>query len=196
MSMKRTTAVILSVVAATLVFAAVSCNGESPTAVNSGAVDAAAIDAKVKPASEAAAVGPAHIVNGKGTVWVGDPWNAWINIPFHAKLDPDGSAKGSWHHRLRGNVGGGRIVVQVTCLSVDGNQAWMAGYSTQAGNPNNVGKWFGLHVIDNGEGYGVVDEMSRTLWFGPDEQRAIDFCALMPMDHEIAPLAGGNVQVR
>jgi len=191
MSMKRTTAVILTVIAVTLALVAVSCSGEAPTGL-----DAAALDAKVKAGSEAAATGPAHIVNGKGTLWVGDPWNAWINIPFHAKLDPDGSAKGSWHHRLRGNVGGGRIVVQVTCLSVDGNQAWMAGYSTQAGNPNNVGKWFGLHVIDNGEGYGVVDEMSRTLWFGPDEQRAIDFCALMPMDHEIAPLAGGNVQVR
>ena len=191
MSMKRTTAVILTVIAVTLALVAVSCSGEAPTGL-----DAAALDAKVKAGSEAAAAGPAHIVNGKGTLWVGDPWNAWINIPFHAKLDPDGSAKGSWHHRLRGNVGGGRIVVQVTCLSVDGNQAWMAGYSTQAGNPNNVGKWFGLHVIDNGEGYGVVDEMSRTLWFGPDEQRAIDFCALMPMDHEIAPLAGGNVQVR
>jgi hypothetical protein len=191
MSKKRTTAVILSVVAATLALAAVSCNGKSPTAV-----DAASVDAKVHSTSEAAANGPAHIVNGKGTVWAGDPWNNWLNISFHAKLDADGTAKGNWHHQFRTRVPGGRIVAQVTCLSVVGNEAWMAGYSTQAGNPNNVGKWFGLHVIDNGEGAGVVDEMSRTLWFGPDEQRAIDLCEQMPTDHLITPIIAGNVQVR
>jgi len=191
MSMKRTTAVILSVIAVTLALVAVSCSGETLTGL-----DNAALDAKVKPASEAAANGPVHIVNGKGTVWVGDPWNGWLNISFHAKLDEDGSAKGNWHHQFRARPGGGRIVAQVTCLSVVGNQAWMAGYSTQAENPNNVGKWFGLHVIDNGEGAGVVDEMSRTLWFGPDEQRAMDLCELMPTDHEIWPIIAGNVQVR
>ncbi len=191
MSMKRTTAVILSVVAVTLALVAVSCSGEPPTAV-----DAASVDAKVKSAAQDAANGPVHIVNGKGTVWAADPWNNWLNISFHARLDADGSAKGNWHHQFRARTAGGRIFVQVTCLSVLGNEAWMAGYSTQAGNPDNVGKWFGLHVIDNGEGAGVVDEMSRTLWFGPDEQRAIDMCELMPTDHLITPIIAGNVQVR
>lgn len=191
MYMKRTTVVILSVVAVVLAFAAVSCSGEPPTGL-----DAAAIDAKAEPASEATANGPVHIVNGKGTLWVGDPWNGWMNISFHAKLDQDGSAKGNWHHQFRARTAGGRIVVQVTCSSVVGNQAWMAGFSTQAGNPDNVGKWFGLHVIDNGEGAGVVDKMSRTLWFSTDAQRAIDFCELMPTDHLVTPIIAGNVQVR
>ena len=191
MSMKRTTAVILSVIAATLALAAVSCNGESPTALNSGAVDAAAIDAKLS----ATAGGATHLVTGKGTLWYGDPRFQWLNVSFHARLMPDGSAKGNWHYQFRTREPGGRIFVEVTCLSVVGNQAWMAGYSTQAGNPDNVGKWFGLHIIDHGEGHGVIDEMSPTRWFGPDPVRAADFCELMPTDHPIWPIVEGNIQV-
>ena len=97
---------------------------------------------------------------------------------------------------MAARTAGGRIVAQVTCLSVVGNEAWMAGYSTQAGNPDNVGKWFGLHVIDNGEGHGTVDEMSRTLWFSTDQQRASDFCEYMPTDHPVTTIIAGNVQVR
>ncbi len=189
--MKRTTTLVVAILAAALALATISCSGEPPTAL-----DSTSIDVSAKSTNPDAVTGPTHIVNGKGTVWVGDPWNAWINIPFHAKLDPDGSAKGSWHHQFRRRVSGGRIVVEVTCLSVAGNQAWMAGYSTQAGNPGNLGKWFGLHVIDNGEGSGVVDEMSRTLWFGFDEQEAMEFCEFMTTDHDVWPITAGNVQVR
>ena len=197
---KRATTFLVALLAAFLVLAAVSCDADGPTGPDTATlVDAGTLaDAEEGAAAAALASGVAHVVNGKGTVWLGDPWNGWLNISFHAKLDLDGSAKGSWHHqfRARGQTRGGRIFVTVTCLSVDGNQAWVAGYSTQAVNPANVGKWFGLHVIDHGEGDDVADEMSRTLWFGPDEQRAIDLCTLMPSDPPITPIAAGNVQVR
>jgi hypothetical protein len=91
-----------------------------------------------EPASDATVNGKAHIANGKGTGWVGDPWNGWMNISFHAKLDQDGSARGNWHHQFRARTAAGCIVVQITCSSVIGNQAWLAGYSTQAGNPDNL----------------------------------------------------------
>lgn len=189
--MKRTTTLLVAILAAALALAAISCSGEPPTSV-----DAIATSPTPMSGTGVASIESMHIVNGKGSTWVGDPWNAWINISFHAKLDPDGGAKGSWHHQFPGNVEGGRVVVRVTCLSVAGNQAWMAGYSTQAGNPNNIGKWFGLHVIDNGEGQATIDEMSRTRWFGFDEQAAMDFCEFMTTDHEVWPITAGNVQVR
>ncbi|MCL7972180.1 MAG: hypothetical protein M8866_08875 [marine benthic group bacterium] len=178
--------------AAVLAFPAflTSCDGQAPSAPE---VDLAAVEAQ--PAAKAGAGG--HIVSGKGTLWVPEPWNAYMILPFHAQLGSDGSVKGKWHHQLRGNAGGGRVIVEVLCMTVQGNEAWLGGRSTFAQNPNNIGKFFALYVIDNGEGEDAPpDRMTRTLWFGSDEQRMWGHCTYMPTDYDVWPLAGGNVQVR
>ncbi len=167
-----------------------SCDGQAPSAP---VVDLEAVEAQLAASPQAGE----HIVSGKATLWVPEPWNAYMILPFHAKMAADGSVKGKWHHQLRGQAGGGRVIVEVLCMAVDGNRAWLGGQSTFAQNPNNIGKHFGLYVIDHGEGEGAPpDEMTRTLWFSVDEQRMRDHCANMPTDYNIWPLAGGNVQVR
>ncbi len=191
---RRTTVLIVALLTALLALAAVSCDSSTPTepeATAATTVDAVSLTAKADRAAAAAGM----IVNGHGTVWVPEPHNAWMNISFHAHQNADGSVHGSWHHQFRSRTPGGRIKVHITCLGVDGTEAWLAGYAVQAGSDANLGKWFGLHVIDHGDGHGVIDEMSRSLWFGFDAQRAADFCTEMPTEHAVWPLAAGNVQV-
>ena len=178
--------------AAVLAFPAslASCDGQAPSAPE---VDLAAVEAQA--AAKAGAGG--HIVSGKGTLWVPEPWNQWMNLPFHAVEKPDGSVHGNWHHQFRSRDAGGRVIVEVLCMAVDGNQAWLGGRSTFAMNPDNIGKFFALYLIDNGEGKNdPPDQMTRTLWFSWDEQRMWDHCANMPTDYDVWPLAGGNVQIR
>lgn len=191
MSTQRTLVVAVPALVASLALALAACTGEAPTAPDSAVLGPAPV------AGEAsfAAGGAAHVVTGKGTLWAPDPWNEYINIAFDARVMPDGSARGHWHHQFRSRTPNGRIFVQVTCLTVVGNQAWMAGYAVQAGAEGNIGRPFGLRVVDNGEGAGAVDQMTRTIWPGGLGGEPSDFCANMPTDHPLWPLAGGNVQV-
>jgi hypothetical protein len=138
-----------------------------------------------------------HVVTGKGTLWVPEPSNNWINIAFNVVQGPDGQVHGLWHHQFRSRRSRGRIMVEVGCMSVSGNEAWFAGRAVQAGAEGNIGRYFGLRVIDNGEGANAPpDEMTRTVWFQYDPQVAWDFCSNMPTDSPVWPLDGGNVQVR
>lgn len=89
------------------------------------------------------------------------------------------------------------MIVEVECISVRGNEAWLGGRSIYAMNEDNIGKAFALYLIDNGEGGNAPsDQMTRTLWFRSDVQRMWDHCADMPTDYDVWPLAGGNVQIR
>lgn len=192
MSIQRTLVRAAPAVAASLAFALVACTSDAPTALDSAApgTDLVAVGA------DFAAGGVTHVVTGKGTLWVPDPQNEYINIAFDARVMPDGSARGHWHHQFRSRTPAGRIFVEVTCLTVVGNQAWMAGYAIQAGAESNLGRPFGLRVVDNGEGNGAVDQMTRTIWPGGVGGEPSDYCTNMPTDHPLWPLAGGNVQVR
>ena len=185
----------LNLMIATFVLLAVaSCEPNLPTE------PAATLDRTAEGLSSGAAspltrADAGHVVNGHGAVWV-ESGSQYMNISFQARRNAAGEVTGTWHHQFRSRTPAGRVKVSVTCLSVSGNEAWLAGYAVQAGSEANLGKWFGLHVIDRGEGHGVVDEMSRTLWFGFDPDHASAFCATMPIDHDLWPLAEGNVQVR
>lgn len=191
MSIQRTIFAFLLAIVAVLALALVACS-EAPTAPESSPRQADL----VAPEASFAAGGVTHVVTGKGTLWAPDPFNEYVNIAFSARLMPDGSANGYWHHQFRSRTPEGRVFVQVTCLTVVGNQAWMGGYAVQAGAEGNVGRPFGLRVVDDGEGEDAVDQMTRTLWPGAVGEDPADFCAAMPTDQPLWPLAGGNVQVR
>ena len=190
MSTHRRLVAAVPAFAAVLALALVACTAEAPTAP-----DSAVSGQDLVTGAAFAAGGATHVVTGKGTLWVPDPSNEYINIAFDARLTPDGSASGHWHHQFRSRTPGGRVFVEVTCLTVVGNQAWMAGYAVQAGAEGNIGRPFGLRVVDGGEGNGTVDQMTRTIWPGGLGGGPSDYCAAMPTDHPLWPLAGGNVQV-
>ena len=174
-----------------LPFALISCVGDSPTALRSAP---SSPDASASNATSLAATGAAHVVNGGGAVWRSD-LGVWYHTAVTARVMPNGSASGNWHYWVRGRELRSRIFVKVSCLTVVGNEAWMVGQSSQARNPANVGKWFGLHVVDNGEGSGAAELMSGTAWLGFDAAAAADYCtgAVPTIDWT---LADGNFQVR
>ncbi len=192
MSIQRTPVGVARPVVAVLALALAACTGEAPTAPESPppGQDLVATEAIFAPGDAA------HVVTGKGTLWAPDPWNEYVNISFTARSMPDGSASGYWHHQFRSRTPEGRVFIKVTCLTVVGNEAWMGGYAVQAGAESNVGRPFGLRVVDNGEGTGAVDQMTRTIWPGGLGGEPSDFCANTPTDQPLWPLAGGNVQVR
>lgn len=49
------------------------------------------------------------------------------NFSLIALQRADGSVEGQWIDRLSQNFGGGGIFVEVTCLAIDGNTAWVGG---------------------------------------------------------------------
>jgi hypothetical protein len=191
---RRTSTLLFAIIAVFLVFAVASCESGPPTE-SVLFLDRTADGSSSGAASHVAEDVTGHIVNGHGVVWV-ESRSQHVNISFHARQHADGSVHGSWHHQFRSRTPGGRIKVDLTCLGVSENEAWLAGHAVQAGSDANLGKWFGLHVIDHGEGHGAADEMSRSLWFGFDPEQASDFCSTMPIDHDVWPVEAGNVQVR
>jgi hypothetical protein len=172
-------------------FVLVSCASESPTALSSASVVSDAVPTQ---ASGAIVGNSAHQVSGGGAIWRSD-LGVWYYTTVTARFMPDGSASGNWHYWVRARELRSRIFVKVSCLTVVGNEAWMVGQSTQAEAVANIGKWFGLHVVDNGEGHGVADVMSNTLWFGTDAAAAAAFCTGSAPSADW-PLADGNLQVR
>jgi hypothetical protein len=169
----------------------VACASESPTALNDASLEA---DAVTTHASSAINGNTAQSISGGGAIWRSD-LGVWYYTAVTARVLPNGSPGGNWHYWIRARELGSRIFVKVSCLTIAGNEAWMVGQSTQAEAVANIGKWFGLHVIDNGEGHGVADVMSNTLWFGTDAAAAAAYCTGSTASVDW-PLADGNIQVR
>ena len=89
----------------------------------------------------------------------------WSTYEIHARLMPDGTVDGTWQSRRhRGPLGGAKRHGRVTCMVVEGNQAWLGGVIEKAIDPNFVGDPIGFRVVDNGTGAGAApDLLGRTL---------------------------------
>jgi len=180
---------VCALLGAFLVLSLLSCDGEVPVDPDA-AVAEAVLSAKAHPAT--------HSVTGQATSWYEGPTGAqgWLHISLSARLQPDGSAKGNFHWQWRSRDPGGRIFVKVECLAISGSEARMVGKASQAGNPDNVGKWMGLYVKDGGEGRGAPPDLIFQRWFGTLGAEAIDFCrAPQPEDPVPRELTAGNIQV-
>jgi hypothetical protein len=176
-----------AVALAACVLALTSCDVQVPS---DPVVDLAPIHAQFE------ARAPAHLVTGKGTVWH-PTREQWMEIEFNVQQLADGSVDGKWHYLYHSRRPRGRIMARVICMSVVGNSAWLGGQAIQAMNEQNIGKWFGLRVVDHGEGaVEPGDEMTTSLWFGVNENMAWDFCSGMPTNHALQEITRGNIQVR
>lgn len=189
--MRRVLVCTSAVVAAFIAVSLSSCDGEMPVSPDASAdMTVDGLQAAAQPAT--------HSVTGQGTSWYERGGNeGWMIIALAARQMPDGSVKGNFHWQVRTREWGGRIFVKVSCLTVAGNEARMVGQASQAGNPDNVGKWMGLYVQDNGQGSGALPDRIFQRWFGSFEEEAMLFCAgPRPEDPEPREVLAGNIQVR
>ena len=132
------------------------------------------------------------VVSGSGHIEAGDGLR---NFTFHAVKRPDGSVAGSYQIR-RTDLGVG-FTVDVKCLSVVGNGAWVGGHiasSTQAGV--NVGTVSYFYAFDNGEGSDASPDIVSIARINDVPAALEEFCTERPQLLPPRNVLLGNVQIR
>jgi hypothetical protein len=129
--------------------------------------------------------GPAS-ATGAGHTGSGDERRTFS---FNAVEQPDGSATGSAQLFARGFPA--MVHMQVTCLRVDGNVAYVSGLNTKAEPDVFEGIYAVFAVEDDGEGT-AADRVSQ---FHPAAAQNEDAC-LTESPSDFFPIEQGNVQVR
>jgi hypothetical protein len=113
---------------------------------------------------------------------------------FHAIEHPDGSVTGSYKVERTDN--GQYFIVDVTCLSVEGNTAWVAGRIVETNIAVvRVGTVSYFFAIDNGEGGDTPDVISIAR-INDRDGADVEFCTTHPLLLPRLVVANGNVQVR
>lgn len=108
---------------------------------------------------------------------------------FSAVMLSDGSAAGS--AQLFARSFPAKVHMQVTCLRVEGNVAYVSGLNTTADPDVFEGIYAIFAVEDNGEG----DAVDRVTQFHPAATQNEDAC-LTESPSDFFPIEQGNVQVR
>lgn len=86
--------------------------------------------------------------------------------------------------------------VDVTCMSVAGNQAWVGGIISRSDDPAViVGTVSYFRAIDNGEGSGLPDQVSPAR-INDRAGEDILFCTQQPTGLPLRNVEHGNVQIR
>lgn len=116
---------------------------------------------------------------------------------FNAQVDGNGNVRGQFSSSWPGQK---PLHMAVTCLAVDGNQAWIS--ATVTHSPDDAlpeGLNFMFPVRDNGEGNGVSDEIGRFFTDGALTNRGLSTdCNDMPdlFARGSFPLTNGSLVVR
>lgn len=166
------------------------------------AVLAGALAACDNPASPTLKTGPVTpsfgvdglptVVSGSGHIEAGDGLR---NFTFHAMKRPDGSVAGSYQIR-RTDLGVG-FTVDVKCLTVVGNGAWVGGIiasTTQAGV--NVGTVSYFYAFDNGEASNAPPDIVSIARINDVPAALEEFCTELPQILPPRNVQFGNVQIR
>ena len=116
------------------------------------------------------------------------------SFSFSARQYADGSVNGQLQLNSRGfDV---FVHIEIDCLRVVGNTAYMSGRITHTSNPaeGELGELNRVIVRDNGEGDGVIDQVSRI----PANPGSSDQRTCLAANEDLFPLRDvqrGNVQV-
>ena len=136
--------------------------------------------------------GPGDVESARG----GGHWHigdALRTFAFTAKNRADGTTQGQYQVNNR-DVSGSREHGTVTCLEVDGNEAWIGGIITASSIPGREGTPRLFRVIDRGEGSGDPPDQSSILLVVAESRLA---CHARPREGiPLQDLEGGNIQVR
>ncbi len=111
------------------------------------------------------------------------------NFSLTAQSDAAGNVSGQWQDAFTLNQG---FHINVTCLTVVGNQAWVGGVITQAANPAFIGVQARTSVVDGGLPNGGGDTISFTTIF--PNGGAPDCSAQTPFQQ--FPLNQGQVDIK
>jgi len=131
-------------------------------------------------------------VTGSGHFTTGGEYRTFS---FTAHLHADGSVSGQWQGKNRSL--GWLWHGEVTCLSIDGNQAWIGGVTTIAtsGTPE-VGGETGFRVVDNGQGRNSIPDQISLQFVNGGPGFAQSYCGDKPLSPDLADVEGGNIQIR
>lgn len=136
----------------------------------------------------ASASGSAHRIRPlpDGELWV---------LTFSAQKSADGTVTG-YAHIDRKDLGAAWDV-EVTCLSVVGNTAWIGGIirNARGGLPRD-GTVSYFYVIDNGEGDNNAVDRASAVRLNDLAGEDQTFCNLRPLLLPASDIAHGNIQVR
>ena len=124
----------------------------------------------------------------------GGPPNNWANLSFIAVLSCDYTVTGRLQDTFDGGVAG--IHAELTCLVVEGNDAWMSGIITKVTPAATfgdllVGQPIGIRVRDNGTSANDPPDESSFLFFTLDAND----CLNKP-NAQLFDLNNGQVQIR
>ena len=137
----------------------------------------------------AASNGPVASTSGSGQL---DQPGGFRNFTWNAIKYADGSVKGVAENNNR--LQDRRDHIEVTCLVVSGNHAWVGGTVTHSNNDANVGLVGVWYVEDNGEGKNAATDRISLFWF--PLASCEDAFAQSFTQANALPIDGGNVQVR
>jgi len=143
----------------------------------------------------AAALAPAGVVaSASGSahrIRNGEPWI----LAFTAQTRADGTTTGEV--RMDRKDQDISVIVDVTCLSVVGNTAWIGGIiRNQKGNVAIDGTVSYFYVIDNGEGSNAAPDIASAVRLNDRAGEDLAFCTNRPLLLPASPVEFGNVQVR
>jgi len=109
------------------------------------------------------------------------------NFSLIAIQHADGSVSGQWSDQF--GHGNGGLHVEVNCVEVLGNQAWISGVITQANDETFVGLRAGTRVADNGTSANDPPDQTSFSVVG-----ALFDCHAR-RNYPLFPLSGGEVKV-
>ena len=136
-----------------------------------GSTTEPATSAIAAPGAAAAAVGgPVHSVQIGGPdvcSGFGAQPGCDANFSLNAMLRADGSVTGQWIDRFSQNFGGGGLFVTVDCLEVDGNRAWIGGYTS--GPDGTPGLRAVTYAEDRGTSYALERDDGFLTLYGLDD---------------------------
>jgi hypothetical protein len=133
----------------------------------------------------ASATGSAHRIRAD-ELWV---------LAFNAVKRADGTTTGE--ARIDRKDLGISWNLEVTCLTVEGNTAWIGGIIRNARGPIiQEGTVSYFYVVDNGEGADAPPDVASAVRINDLAGRDQEFCNLRPLALPPSPIAHGNIQVR
>jgi hypothetical protein len=140
---------------------------------------------------EAAVTSPVTLaVTGSGHYTAAE--GQWRTFSFTVRQMPDGTVQGRFAGTAHLPDGGvNHWAGPLTCVVVDGTEAWFGGVYERATNPALVGTGFTVKVEDNGEGRRADPDMiSRAMRGGSD-------CTLRPTPNPefYYQVEAGNIQI-
>jgi len=138
---------------------------------------------------------PVYRVSGGGSVVRADPSGTRRSVyAFDASLDATGKVSGQAEVHFTSTLA--HLHIDVRCLVVRGNEAWLSGPVTRSDNLDfPLGAVFLWRVQDNGEGRGAApDRISSFVW-NPEANYSPAVCLWQPEALVTDPWTDGTVQI-